>query len=147
MTVDRQRLIGAWELERWETRYDDGRVIHPMGEDARGYLYYTADGHMAAFLMRANRPAFVTGEALTASDAEKVAAWNSFYAYAGRFELEGESVIHHVYASLYPNWVGQDQPRTIRFEGPNLLLTTSPQNTRRGIQRSTIWWRRPNGRA
>jgi hypothetical protein len=147
MTVDVGRLVGAWELERWETRYDDGRAIFPMGEDARGHLLYTADGHMSAFLMRANRPSFVTGEALTASDAEKVAAWNSFYAYAGRFEVSGDTVVHHVYASLYPNWVGQDQPRLVRFEGERLLLTTLPQETRRGVQRSTIRWRRPMPRA
>ncbi|MBM3504391.1 MAG: lipocalin-like domain-containing protein [Alphaproteobacteria bacterium] len=144
MTIDGQSLIGTWEMVRWETRYDDGRVIFPMGEDAQGQLLYTADGHMAAFLMRRGRPRFTTGEALTASAEEKIAAWNSFYAYAGRYRIAGgDTIIHTVEASMYPNWVGDEQRRLARFEDGQLVLTTPPQTTKRGVQRSTIWWRRP----
>lgn len=145
--MSKPNLVGAWTLERWETRYDDGRVIHPMGEDARGYLLYTADGHMAAFLMRAERPHFATGEALTATDAEKVAAWNSFYSYAGRYEVIGDRVIHHVEASMYPNWVGIDQERTLTIEGDRLTLSTPPQRTHRGTQQSIVRWRRARQQA
>lgn len=136
------QLVGTWKLERMRTTYDSGREIYPMGEDAQGWLLYTSDGYMAAFLSRANRPAFETGEMLSADDAEKVRAWDSFFSYCGRYEVRGDEVVHHVEASIYPNWIGDAQARTMRLEGDRLILTTPPQKTRRGVQTSEVVWRR-----
>jgi hypothetical protein len=124
------------------TTYDSGREIFPLGEDAQGWLLYTPDGYMAAFLSRANRPAFETGEMLSADDAEKVRAWDSFFSYCGRYEVRGNEVVHHVESSIYPNWIGDAQARTMRLEGDRLILTTPPQKTRRGVQTSEVVWRR-----
>ena len=139
-----EQLLGTWELVRWETSYDDGRTIYPMGEDAKGFIMYTTDGYMSAALFRGNRPNFETGEALTASDAEKVAGWDSYYSYGGPFELDGDRVIHTVAHTIYPNWLGGTQVREISFEGAHLILTTPPQKTRRGTQNSSVIWRRPS---
>jgi hypothetical protein len=139
-----EQLLGTWELVRWETSYDDGRTIYPMGEDAKGYILYTTDGYMTAALFRGDRPNFETGEALTANDAEKVAGWDSYYSYGGPYELDGDRVIHTVVHSIYPNWLGGTQVREISFEGDHLILTTPPQKTRRGTQNSRVIWRRPN---
>jgi len=138
-----EQLLGTWELVRWETSYDDGLTIYPMGEDAKGFIMYTTDGHMSAALFRGNRPNFETGEALTASDAEKVAGWDSYYSYGGPFEIDGDRVIHTVAHTIYPNWLGGTQVREISFEGEHLILTTPPQKTRRGTQNSRVIWRRP----
>lgn len=138
-----EQLLGTWELVRWETSYDDGRTIYPMGENAKGFIMYTTDGYMSAALFRGNRPNFETGEALTASDAEKVAGWDSYYSYGGPFELDGDRVIHTVAHTIYPNWLGGTQVREISFEGAHLILTTPPQKTRRGTQNSRVIWRRP----
>jgi hypothetical protein len=139
-----EQLLGTWELVRWETAYDDGRTIYPMGEDAKGYILYTADGYMTAALFRGDRPDFVTGEALTADGAEKIAGWDSYYSYGGPYRLDGDRVIHTVVHSIYPNWLGGTQVREISFEGEHLILTTPPQKTRRGTQNSRVIWRRPN---
>lgn len=136
------QLVGTWTLERMRTTYDSGRKIYPLGEDAQGWLLYTSDGYMAAFLSRAGRPAFESGEMLSADDAEKVRAWDSFFSYCGRYEVRGDDVVHHVEASLYPNWVGDAQVRTMHLEGDRLTLTTPPQKTRRGVQTSEVVWRR-----
>ncbi len=136
------QLVGTWTLERMRTTYDSGREIYPLGEDAQGWLLYTPDGYMAAFLSRANRPAFETGEMLSADDAEKIRAWDSFFSYCGRYEVRGNEVVHHVESSIYPNWIGDAQARTMRLEGDRLILTTPPQKTRRGVQTSEVVWRR-----
>lgn len=136
------QLVGAWKLERWRTTYDSGREIFPFGEEAQGWLLYTSDGYMAAFLSRANRPAFATGEMLSADDTEKVHAWDSFFSYCGRYEVRGDEVVHHIEGSLYPNWIGEAQARTMRLEADRLTLTTPPQKTRRGVQTSEVVWRR-----
>ncbi len=135
-------LVGTWRLERWRAIYDSGREIYPMGEDAQGWLLYTSDGYMAAFLSRADRPPFETGEMLSADDAEKVKAWDSFYSYCGRYEIRDDEVVHHLEASLYPNSVGTPQSRRMKLEGDRLTLTTPPQKTRRGQQTSEVVWRR-----
>jgi len=140
--MSRERLIGTWALERWATSYEDGRVIYPMGEDATGFLLYTPDGHMAALLSRGNRPAFVTGEQLTAAVEEKLHGWDSYFSYSGTFLVEGERVIHRVLTCQYPNWVGQVQERMLRFEGDRLHLLTPAQKTRRGLQTSAVVWHR-----
>jgi len=114
-----------------------------MGEDAKGFIIYTTDGYMSAALFRGNRPNFETGEALTASDAEKVAGWDSYYSYGGPFEIDGDRVIHTVAHTIYPNWLGGTQVREISFEGEHMILTTPPQKTRRGTQNSRVIWRRP----
>lgn len=136
------QLVGTWKLERMRTTYDSGREIYPFGEDAQGWLLYTSDGYMAAFLSRANRPVFETGEMLSADDAEKVRAWDSFFSYCGRYEVRGDEVVHHIEASIYPNWIGDAQARTMRLKGDRLILTTPPQKARRGVQTSEVVWRR-----
>ncbi|MEQ8248560.1 MAG: lipocalin-like domain-containing protein [Alphaproteobacteria bacterium] len=142
--VTADQLVGTWELVRWETSYEDGRKIYPMGEDAQGFILYTPDGFMSAVLFRANRPPFTTGEALTAKDTEKVAGWDGYYAYGGPFEIQGDRVVHTVAHCIYPNWVGDTQVRGISFEDDNLVLSTPPQKTRRGTQTSRVIWKRAN---
>ncbi len=136
------KLLGAWELVSWRAIYDSGRIISPYGEDAEGRLLYTADGRMAAFLTRAGRAAFETGEALTADAAEKVAAWDSFFAYSGTYEIEGDTVHHRIDICQYPNWIGDVQSREMVFDGDTLTLKTPPQQTSRGMQHSEVLWRR-----
>jgi hypothetical protein len=38
-------------------------------------------------------------------------------AYAGRYSLHGDRVVHHVELSLFPNWVGTDQMRSVEGTG------------------------------
>jgi len=144
MATNKEDLLGTWELVRWETTYDDGRTIYPMGEDAKGLILYTTDGYMSAVLFRSDRAPFVSGEALTANDDEKVAGWNGYYSYGGPFEVDGDRVIHTVAHCIYPNWVGDTQVREISFDEDRLILTTPPQKTRRGTQTSRVIWKRAN---
>ena len=137
-----EQLVGTWRLENWETRYDTGRVIHPMGEDAQGLLVYAPDGYMSVVLFRNGRAPFTTGEMLSADADEKIAGWDSYYSYCGPFELKGDCVIHHIEACLYPNWIGTTQERQAVIDGGNLILKTDPPKTRRGVQTSAVTWSR-----
>ena len=136
------RLIGTWRLESWETRYEDGRVTYPMGEDAVGFLVYAADGYMAATLSRRDRPAFTTGEMMSADDEEKARGWDSYFSYVGRYEIGDGCITHHVEASQYPNWIGDEQLRLMSMKDGRLELSVPPQNSRRGVQTSHLIWRR-----
>jgi Lipocalin-like domain len=46
--------------------------------------------------------------------------------YSGRYEFRGDSVIHHVELSLFPNWSGVDQERLVEVTGNRLTLRTKP---------------------
>jgi hypothetical protein len=47
-------------------------------------------------------------------------------AYAGRYSFYGDRVVHHVELSLFPNWVGSDQERSVELAGDRLALSASP---------------------
>jgi hypothetical protein len=119
-------IVGTWRLVAWENRTAGGRVTHPFGQDAVGYLLYSADGHMCATVMRAGRPRFAAGDLLAGGRDERLAAAESYVSYGGRYTFLGDRVIHHVAVSLFPNWVGTDQERLVDLVGDRLTLSTRP---------------------
>jgi hypothetical protein len=122
----RDRLVGAWRLVSWENRAADGQVTYPMGADAVGYLIYTADGRCSVMISRAGRAAFAADDLLSGTAEEKARAAEGFVAYAGRYTFSGDRVVHHVEVSLFPNWVGSDQERSVELVEDRLTLSASP---------------------
>jgi len=138
-------LVGLWMMVKYYVKFEDGHEIFPLGEDAEGYIYYSPEGFVSGVMMAGNRPAFTTGDRLSASNEEKAAAWDGYVTYAGFYELEAsnERVIHKIRASLYPNWSGEDQYRYInRLENGHIELTAHFDEAK-GVRRSAIVeWRR-----
>jgi len=116
-------LLGTWRLVEFRIVYVDGEIVYPMGSDAEGLMVYTAAGFMSGQLMQRGRPRF---GAVRSSVAERgigtaeeiVAAFNGYFAYFGRFEIEVESsrIRHHVLACHLPDWEGRVLERFYRFE-------------------------------
>ena len=123
MTVS---VAGTWRLRLWETRTADGRVAYPLGRDAVGYLIYTAGGHMAVTMMRANRPVFVSDDLLGGMLEEQATAAAGYVTYCGRYEVRNGTVIHRVELGLFRNWVGSTQVRFAEVEADELTTTTDP---------------------
>ena len=119
-------VVGTWRLKLWETRTADGRVAYPLGRDAIGYLIYTAGGHMAVTMMRANRPAFASDDLLGGTLEEQATAAADYVTYCGRYEIRNGTVVHHVELSLFPNWVGSTQVRYAEVAANELTITTEP---------------------
>jgi hypothetical protein len=119
-------LVGAWRLLSWENQAADGQVTYPMGADALGSLLYTADARFSVTISRANRPRFAAGDLLSGTTDEQAQAMQGFVAYAGRYSFHGDRVVHHVELSLFPNWVGSDQERSVELSGDRLTLRASP---------------------
>ena len=136
-------LIGTWRLISWETRSVDGQKIsYPLGEDAVGYIMYNEDGYMFVAIMRPNRVRFAAGDLLGGSTEEKTQAVDTYVSYCGRYEFNGDTVIHHVDLSLFPNWVGVEQERLVELREDQLTLSTHPI-LQGGVQRTAhlIWER------
>jgi len=127
----------------WETRsVDRQKISYPLGKDAVGYIMYNEDGYMFVAIMRPNRVRFAAGDLLGGSAEEKAQAANTYVSYCGRYEFNGDTVIHHVDLSLFPNWVGVEQERLVELRGDRLTLSTRPILLG-GVQRTAhlIWER------
>lgn len=120
-----ERLIGAWKLESYtEYPVDGSDPIHPFGKTPEGYILYTPDGFMSAQLAKPNRELFATGDWFAGSDEEYRAQGSSYISYTGPYRIDEETgaLSHVVEVSLFANWQGQTQPRTMRFEDDYLIL-------------------------
>lgn len=135
--VTEQDLIGAWRLESWALVYEDGRPPeHPLGRDARGFILYTADGHMSATLARARRTPFAAGDA-----AEKAQAYDDAFAYAGRYVVRDEVAYHSIEVATNPALAGITSMRHILLDG-NRLTLSGPDFSPEAPRFHRIIWRR-----
>jgi hypothetical protein len=79
---------------------------------------------MFATLMAPNRTAFAGPDPFGGSAEECRRAMATGLAYCGRWRLEGDRLVHAVEASMFPNWVGTEMVRTVRFERDRALVRT-----------------------
>lgn len=135
-------LVGTWRLVSLESRSADGQISYPWGQKAMGYTMYNEDGYMSVAIMSANRSNFASGDIKGGSTDEKAAAADTYISYCGRYEVQGDTIIHHIEVSLFPNWVGVDQKRIFKFDDDRLSLSTPPILVN-GIKRTShlIWER------
>lgn len=120
-------LRGTWQLVAWRRIAADGTVTYPLGTDARGQLIYTSNDRMAVQITAASRPRIAADDPLGGEAAERAAAYSTYLAYFGTYEVQGEQVIHHLDGSLFPNWSGAEQDRPIATsDNGDLILRTQP---------------------
>ncbi len=134
-------LIGAWRLVTYEAHTGDG-VLYPLGEGATGYIMYTSDGYMSVLMMAAGRKNFAAGDMLAGTDEEKLAAASTFVAYCGRYDYQGDRVIHKIETAFYPNRVDTEQVRYINLDGDRLILATPPMVLAGKSRKGRIVWQR-----
>lgn len=142
-------LLGTWQLVRWDITYDDHRAPSlPFGPEATGLILYCHDGWMNACIARGGRPRMSSDSVRSAPEAERLAAFESFFQYAGRYEIRTSGgrrqVVHHVSHALNPNFVGTQQVRNMDFATDG-TLTLSASDTVPGsdvARHHRLIWRR-----
>jgi hypothetical protein len=87
---------------------------------------YAQDGYMSVAIMSPDRPMFAAGDLLGGSAQERAQAAGTYVSYCGRYEFRGDTVVHRVELSLFPNWVGVEQERLVEVSGDRLMLSTRP---------------------
>ncbi len=136
------RLVGTWRLVSVEDTMKDGTVkpAPGLGPHAKGYLMYEPDGYMCAALMDPDRPAWK--EPYQATDAEKIASFDTFIAYCGTYTLDSEhsTVTHRPEVAWLPAYVGSTQPRPFTLEGDRLIITVTISDPK--TQKRTLVWER-----
>jgi Lipocalin-like domain len=119
-------LVGRWRLTSYVAQTDDGSLIYPLGPKPQGSLMYTAEGWMATQLCATDRTELPTDDLRGGSQSDRAAAFSSYFAYCGTYEVRGDTVVHSVAMSLVPNWVGTSQMRDFEVNDDELLLRTPP---------------------
>ena len=137
-----QRLVGTYRLLAFENYADDGEVARPFGDHPKGFIIYTGEGYMSAILMRSDRPNFAAGDILGGTDGEKLDAFASSSAYAGRWEIVGDQIIHHLEVTTYPNWTGTDQPRHFELTDTHFTLFPPKMMMNGKIRHGRVHWER-----
>ncbi len=118
-------LTGTWSLRSWYNETEDGQQIYPMGQDATGYISYSADGFVFVHISAPERAHYVLNDPYGGTAEEDSAAMKSQITYAGRYERQGDVVTHFVDHASFPNWVGTSQVRKLQFNGTYLRLSAS----------------------
>jgi hypothetical protein len=101
------RFLGTWTLVGSRATVT-GVPEEPYGSEPVGCITYSDDGYMHAILLAPGTDAAV-----------------HTVAYAGTWEIRGSEIIHHVTASVIPEWIGTDQVRTYQFRADQMTLTMS----------------------
>jgi hypothetical protein len=142
----RNKLIGAWKLVSYVEKPVDGSApFYPFSENPRGIIMYTPDGFMSAQLCHPERQPFESGDWFKGTSEEYEAEASSYVSYTGPFAVneEEQTLTHTMFISLFPNWIGQTQPRVVHIEGDVLSLSTaSPIQSGGKTVNSYLQWKR-----
>jgi hypothetical protein len=122
--IDRSQLVGTWHVVSHTQEFaDTGETVDILGPNPVGFVSYGADGRMHAIGVRGDRQ---VPHSIPPSPDEKLALFDSMFAYAGTYSVHDDHVVHHVDVSWNQTWTGSEQVRFIQLNGPKLEITTAP---------------------
>jgi hypothetical protein len=124
-------LIGTWKLKAYVVTTAAGEGPAPYGADPTGYLSYSADGRMQVIGAAKDR---TTPRGTAPTDPERVALYDTMFAYAGTYSIYGDKVIHRVDISWNESWTGTEQARFFRVSGNALTLSTNVIDPATGVE-------------
>jgi hypothetical protein len=136
-------ILGTWELVSAASSTSGGkRDETPFGQNPAGFLTYTQDGRMTAMISFGGRKRLSPNNLGVAPVEEQAEAYRTFVAYAGRYTLNSENVIHHVEISSIQDWAGTDLLRSIKFEGERIILAALPAPADGDLKSFELIWQR-----
>ncbi len=118
----RTRILGTWRMLSWKrTLVSTGEQSDAIGPDPFGYINYSPDGRLMVFVLKSNRP---KPKSTPPTTDEKIALFDSLFAYVGTYRAESDRVIHTLDGSWNELWTGTTQTRVLSFEEGRLIYTT-----------------------
>jgi Lipocalin-like domain len=136
-------VVGTWKLISAANVTEKGeRIENAYGLNPTGFLTYTTDGRMMGIINYGARKAF---SSVPPPEQERAEAFSTFLAYAGRYTVSGDRIIHHVEAAWRQDWVNTDQVRFIvKLQDNRLILRTPPITNLNGLRltyQELVWER------
>jgi hypothetical protein len=132
--MKKEDVIGTWRAARYEMRAADGTMSQPYGAGPHlGHIIYHPNGTVSVLVVRTDIAKLDKAQ----SAADRIAALDRVTAYQGRFEVQGDKILHHIDVSLNPSWIGTTQERNAVLAGNRLTL--SPPADAKGSQPHITW--------
>ena len=117
-------IVGVWKVVSIETKeVQSGKVTHPLGESLAGTFTFTRGGNFSGMVFRTDRKAPATSNA---TEAERIALFNSLVAYNGTYRTEGNKLIMKIENSHIQAWNGTDRTLTVDISGRRLTGRSAP---------------------
>jgi Lipocalin-like domain len=139
------QLVGPWRLISRVVTLEDGSAVQDpgLGKAPIGYLIYDSSGHMAAQLMRLDRPMAIDCGTSGPAPRENSQSVNGYDAYFGTYTIEetNHTVTHHLEGALAAADVGKNLVREFQVSRDKLTVivrTNSPKEK----QIRTLSWER-----
>ena len=141
-------LVGTWRLVSRAVTLEDGTAVQDpgLGTTPTGYLIYDSSGHMAAQMMKLDRPTEIDCGTSGAAPRNNSQSVNGYDAYFGEYTIDetNHTVTHHLEGALAAADVGKSLVRHFQVSGDKLTIfvrTNSPKE----IQIRTLTWERVHG--
>lgn len=130
-----KRFVGAWQLVSVEGNPPGRPAVY---DRPTGLLMYDPSGRFSVqIVVKADRPPFApyTQGMLSATTAEKAAAFDSYAAFFGTYTVNAKegTVTHHLEDNLVPGRRGTDNVRWFEFRGDDQLLLVPVEDGKGGV--------------
>jgi lipocalin-like protein len=144
--MKREDIVGVYRQIGEEVVDASGKVIH-SDRNRSSQIMYSPDGYIGVVSTPSGRKKLANAGGRTdlggATPEELVEVTRAVTCYAGRYELKGDEVHHHVEMALSPNLVGQTMTRRVELKGTDLTLSARPDA--QGQVRRILWRRVAGG--
>ncbi len=125
-----EQLVGAWTLVSADSVRADGSKVALFGQNPKGTMIFSADGHFALVQMRGDIPKLASNSRDQGTSEEYKAIVGGSLAYFGSYSLnEAEKVISiQLEGSTFVNLMSGEQKRIITNLTTDELIFSNPRN-------------------
>jgi len=116
--------------------------VPAYGDNARGMLVLTKDGHYTISLARQTLPKFAGNSRTKGTAEENKAVIDGSIFHFGKYTIDdgGKAITFHIAASSFPNWDGTTQKRALKMAGDTLTYTVTAPSAG-GAPNDVVWKR------
>jgi len=140
--IKKEDVVGVYRQLGFEVVDADGKIVE-SDYNCASQIMYSPDGYLGVVSTPAGRKKTSAPSGRTdlggATLEELAEVTRGVTCYAGRYELAGDTLHHHIEMALNPNLVGQTMIRHAQLNGADLTLT-APADPKGNVRR--ILWRK-----
>ena len=117
-------------------------TVPAYGDNPRGTLILTADGHYSIIIARATLPKIAAGVRTKGTAEENKMVVDGTIAHTGTYTIDdgGKTLTLHIQTSTFPNWDGTAQKRPFKVSGDTLTYTVAAPSA--GGPAAEVVWKR-----
>jgi hypothetical protein len=128
----RERLVGTWSFVIAEITTADGKRTLPFGDQPKGMLIFTSDGHFAQVHVAGDLPRIASNNRLAGTPEDNKAIVHGSLALFGTYTVDEEkkTLTFKIEGSTFANLAGVAQTRTIDLLSDDEFRNTNPAASR-----------------